>query len=362
MADHPYAIIVYADSVEERVLADHDAGRVITPSVQVLSRVDAGGIRTVKLQRKIAGLTADHYSFNLNTGTIPFISALGQNAFFGYHQNRTASQLYMIDQTGTPSCVCVGAYGTLDGIPFYNKCLPEPWGQLLTSNNTICNLETYQGGVQCCRHGTFLLDKAQTIPTVVDEVQLKLRVYFETYNASRHRSLMRLYWQTEAWVGEYDIEQCAAGTPVEQCVSTMTSHFTFADTMNGLNSPINPPAHCDSKTDPWCADKSLVTANGVSLIYAAAHCHSGGGCISLDLINDDTGELICRNTAVMGTSEQVYDEKGYIQLPPCLWGGEGLPSPPVLHLSTRLTSIVRMNNTYEHLGHMSMWQMRAVYN
>ena len=45
---------------------------------------------------------------------------------------------------------------------------------------------------------------------------------------------------------------------------------------------------------------------GVELIMAGAHCHAPA-CLSLELYNEDTGQLICRNDAIYGSSEQVYD-------------------------------------------------------
>ena len=58
-----------------------------------------------------------------------------------------------------------------------------------------------------------------------------------------------------------------------------------------------------------------------------------------------------------------YDEAGYVWLPPCVWADDDarLPRPPVLGLDTRLTSIKRVNSTFEHYGVMAIWQMRAAY-
>ena len=64
---------------------------------------------------------------------------------------------------------------------------------------------------------------------------------------------------------------------------------------------------------------------GVELIYAGGHCHAPT-CISMELWNNDTGELLCRNIATYGGSGARtiaggrFDEAGYLALPPCLWG------------------------------------------
>jgi hypothetical protein len=93
--------------------------------------------------------------------------------------------------------------------------------------------------------------------------------------------------------------------------------------------------------------------------------HVGG--LSLELMNADTGALICRNSPI-------YDEgTGLItSIPPCVWGDvpvleegekeEGLPVPPVLTAETRLLSIARYNSSGKgHVGVMASWQMRAAY-
>ena len=43
-----------------------------------------------------------------------------------------------------------------------------------------------------------------------------------------------------------------------------------------------------------------------------------------------------------------YDEKGYVAIPPCLWGSTqyGLEPAPLLTWDTNLTSIKQNNNTY----------------
>ena len=40
-----------------------------------------------------------------------------------------------------------------------------------------------------------------------------------------------VYHQTEANAGEYDVPQCAPGTPVHLCVHEITAHFKVSDMM-----------------------------------------------------------------------------------------------------------------------------------
>lgn len=81
----------------------------------------------------------------------------------------------------------------------------------------------------------------------------------------------------------------------------------------------------------------------------------------MDLYNADTGELLCHVEPAHGKSGELYYEKGFIAIPPCLWGNEdGLVAPKFLSLNTTLMSVKRNNNTLPHTGEMAYWQMRAV--
>jgi hypothetical protein len=100
---------------------------------------------------------------------------------------------------------------------------------------------------------------------------------------------------------------------------------------------------------------------GIQLIYAGPHCHAPS-CLSMELYNADTGRRLCSVTAIYGESHNVFDEKDFLALPPCLWGNpdEGLEEPILLPLNTSLLSIKRNNNTLPHTGEMAFWQMRGV--
>ena len=104
----------------------------------------------------------------------------------------------------------------------------------------------------------------------------------------------------------------------------------------------------------------------MKLLMAGGHCHSPG-CLALELWNADTGELLCRVSPRYGRGDGVWDEAGYLWLPPCLWGDhagaakEGLLPPPVLRLDANLTAIKHVNATSYHYGVMGIWQMRGSY-
>ena len=105
---------------------------------------------------------------------------------------------------------------------------------------------------------------------------------------------------------------------------------------------------------------------GLELIYAGGHCHAPT-CISMELWNDDTGELLCRNIATYGgTGARTiagtrFDEHGYLALPPCLWGSpeEELPPPILIPWNATIRAVKRSNSTYGHSGEMGLWQMRG---
>ena len=60
------------------------------------------------------------------------------------------------------------------------------------------------------------------------------------------------------------------------------------------------------------------------------HCHAPT-CISMELYNNVTGELLCRQMPIYGgtgdlTIGDKFNEPGYILTSPCLWGRSPLTS------------------------------------
>ena len=254
-------------------------------------------------------------------------------------------------------------------------CAPFPTSELVEQGNSVCNISAYGGGLKCCQGGSFLLDAEQEVPPANDTWRLKYRFYHEdatveeddsTAMAPSHRNVYRVWWSTEATNNEYDVPKSQAAcddaaTPAELCVHTIRSQFHGAD-MLSLGSG------CMVHGDPnGCINASLIAERDgghFDLLYAGAHCHSPA-CISVELWNNDTGELLCRNAPTYGNgSSAVHDEVGFaVGIPPCVWGSaeEGLQSPPRLHLTSNLTTIKHANNTHGHWGVMALWQMRAAY-
>jgi len=319
----------------------------------VKSNTVVGGVRTVVLTRAFQGIDADHYTFNPSVTSLPMINAAGDTVDLAYHKTRTSATL-AIGATDASTCVCDGGTkGTINGLAFSKNCAPEPIGDLLLQKNPTCWIQTYAGGLSCCHHEDLLLDKDQQGDPRTMTYQLKFRFWYQDYTPATpttpasHQNLRRFYFTTEAFAGEYDIVQCPAGTPSSECVQEITSHWQVKDMIDCTYTP-----DCQQHPGP-----------GINLIYAGGHCHAPS-CISLELYNQDTGELICRQEPVYGTgSGAPFDELGYIAIPPCLWGPaeEGLVPPTLLTWDTNLMSIKKNNNTYTHYGEMASWQMRGIY-
>jgi len=322
--------------------------------VSIVYSTVVDGMRTVVLSRAFKGISDKHYSFDLDQSTIPFINAIGSTPDLSYHYRRATATI-TLTALDVPTCVCDdGVHGAINGLAFDNYCAPEPTADLLKQKNPTCWIQTYAGGQSCCHHKYILLDADQPIDLRTDVLHLKFRFWFQDYHpptlanpVPSHQNLMRFYFQTEAYAIEYDVVQCADGTPTQECVQEITARWQvkemFSDCTSGKK-------NCTG------------TSKGIKLMYAGGHCHAPS-CISMELYNYDTGALLCRQEPVFGSgSTDKYDELGYIAIPPCVWGSvdEGLIPPTLLSLDTTLMSIKRSNSTFGHYGEMASWQMRGV--
>ena len=330
-------------------------------------------VRTVVLRRALRGATADHYSFDPRAASIPFIEAVGTTAAFQYHGPSRGGGAIMMVESGAPVCVCRGKTqgGSINGLPWSNNCEQLPATTILHDHNPSCSIETYGGGMICCHHGIFLLDEDQAIPPQTFRFRMKFRFFYEDPEDSAvqggvagllpgldYQNSFFMFRETEIAHGEYDVPQCAAGTAPEDCVHTIVGHFQIKDAMH----------QCNGRSDVWCSPVTSPNATypqtqWVALTHISPHCH-GPACISMEMINADTNETLCKTEPHYGQSDTAMDEAGYAAgIPPCMWGTaeEGLPAPPVLSLYTNLTVIKKANSSVKHYGVMAHWQMRAVW-
>jgi len=79
------------------------------------------------------------------------------------------------------------------------------------------------------------------------------------------------------------------------------------------------------------------------------------GGLSLDLYNDETGELICHSDPTYGTGEEPGNEKDYlVGMSDCVF------DPPLyMKRSQLLRTVSRYNSTINHRGVMALWLMEV---
>jgi hypothetical protein len=389
MSDSPYTLVVNASGVIEQKIgtcgseAEHCPGDQLSSSVKVVSNTVASGVRTVVMTRGFQGATDKHYSFGLDSTVIPLITAVGSSPVFAYHKSHANAQI-ALTSAGSSTCVCdTGIAGKLcepggkNCGQFVKNCVhsnPANYtgaeaGDLFAQRNPTCNSAQYAGGLSCCHHGRILQDADQEIRPELLQYHMKWRFWFQEYKPAAgstpasHSNLPRIYYQTEAHAGEYDIPPAFAlpGKPIPGYDNWPLNTPTPGTTCTGT-CPDGPDCACvHTITYHW-------TVSNIRLLYAGGHCHAPA-CISIELYENSTGtpKLLCNQLPAYGTgnvTHDKYDESGYLALPPCLWsdkGGEGLEPSVWLPENTPMFSIKKNHNTHSgHFGEMASWQMRGV--
>eukprot|EP00441_Pelagodinium_beii_P019960 CAMPEP_0197660388 /NCGR_PEP_ID=MMETSP1338-20131121/50813_1 /TAXON_ID=43686 ORGANISM="Pelagodinium beii, Strain RCC1491" /NCGR_SAMPLE_ID=MMETSP1338 /ASSEMBLY_ACC=CAM_ASM_000754 /LENGTH=908 /DNA_ID=CAMNT_0043237725 /DNA_START=30 /DNA_END=2756 /DNA_ORIENTATION=- len=382
MFDQPYALICNESGVLEQKLgtcgeeARHCPGTQLESSVKVVSNTVSNGRRTIVMSRGLHGLTPNHYSFDMeDSGTMHLITAIGHSQTFAYHQAHGPAEM-SLSSTGFPTCICDAGQaaklcesGGTSCSQFVKGCVAEPNGDLLEQRNPTCNSQTYVGGLSCCGHKRIMLDADQEIRPELLRYHMKIRFWFQEYTlapsgkAASHANLERIYYQTEANAGEYDIPPAfARGQPIPGYAGWPEDKPTPGTTCTGT-CPDGPDCDCvHTITHHW-------TMSETRLIYAGGHCHAPS-CVSIDLYRNDTGtpQLLCHQATRFGQGNfptDKFDEAGYIMLPPCLWSddtSEGLEPTQWLPKNTPMFSVKKTQNTHwGHYGDMASWQMRGVH-
>eukprot|EP01052_Picozoa_sp_SAG31_P028154 SAG31_NODE_2693_length_5236_cov_23.769905_5_plen_212_part_00 len=201
-----------------------------------------------------------------------------------------------------------------------------------------------------------LLDKDQKTPDQDKFLvyRMKWRFWFqEVESPGQFSDLTQFNWGGMASPTEYDVPKCGEG--VFGCTKGADGHWTHM--MNGTWTvgEMHPIKSRTGEPEPK-------NASAVRFIALRGHCHAPT-CIQFDLLNADTGELICSQRPIYGDgSSQDFQEDGYVNIPPCIFGPEeeGLPLPPGgmngLPLNTKLFSKKICHADYAHHGEMSLWQ------
>lgn len=392
MADSPYSLIVNSSGVFEQKIgtcgseAEHCPGDALASSITLVSNTVESNVRTAVVTRSFKGLTDKHYSFRPQTEvTVNFIAAVGTSQVFAYHK---AHDTGMITFTAPdqPTCLCdKGAEGKLcdSGLkncaPFTKDCATTTQGgDLFAQHNPTCNSLQYAGGLRCCSHKRILLDEDQEVNPNLLQYHMKFRFWFQEYvpegstttpqgttknTTASHYDLPRIYFQTEANAGEYDIPP-AFPTKENPLIPGYHGY-----PVGKLTPGTSCTGNCPDGEDCECVHTITYnhTVSNMRLIYAGGHCHAPS-CLGIWLYRNDPGhemELLCHQQPMYGKGNveaDKWDEAGYITLPPCLWGDdEGLEPSVLLPANTPLVSIKKNKNTdMGHYGEMASWQMRGV--
>jgi hypothetical protein len=102
--------------------------------------------------------------------------------------------------------------------------------------------------------------------------------------------------------------------------------------------------------------------------YLPGHMHAGG--LRLEMVDDESGELLCEVHAaggsavggdgsgglLYGASSAAGDESGFlVGSAPCVWGPPPLQPPPRFQKQHRIRTTAYYNCSVEHTGVMSLW-------
>ena len=315
MADLPYAIIVDgAGQVTERKLANHGPGTELSPSVRIVSSSVKDGLRTLVLSRPVTAASKDHFTFPLSPGDLEVISAVGDSVSLAYHAKKTGGKVTLLPSRDQ-ACVCPPSeklYLTyMDSVTLqfgeYN-CEDRPRSDMAqfgdgtgrAGPNLACHMKTYHGGLQCCRHGWLLTDRAQDslIPRAqVDTYYLKWRYYFQEYkpaappSPASHKHLHHWVFLIDQAVNDYEEDNAEYGVA---SVGKITARLQAKDM--GLEDTHSPT---DDGAPPVPGNFTQITP-----LVMTPHCHAPS-CIRQEFWNADTGEIICNMTAQYGTDNQV---------------------------------------------------------
>ena len=166
------------------------------------------------------------------------------------------------------------------------------------------------------------------------------------------KDLTQFNWGGMASPTEYDVPKCGEG--VFGCTKMTDGHWTH--TMNGTWTVGDMHPSPSRKNEPEPRN-----GTGVRFLSIHGHCHAPT-CIQFDLFNAETNEIICSQRPLYGNGAGHFQEEGYLNIPPCVFGSEaeGLISPPGgdkgLPFATRLFSKKTCHADYAHHGEMSLWQ------
>mmetsp|Transcript_24785 Transcript_24785/g.36044 ORF Transcript_24785/g.36044 Transcript_24785/m.36044 type:complete len:516 (+) Transcript_24785:13-1560(+) len=215
-------------------------------------------------------------------------------------------------------------------------------------NNDACHAETYKGGLRCCEHGEYCLERS-ALPENGPISTFYLR-YTITYSELRPENrALRLAACCDATGDldrhgniEYDVPQC--DDPVnnpEECIYELT-------TVQMLHSVGNNGAFGVLPGDKEGGGTS------VDVVYTVGHMHRGG--IEIEIADEETGEVICLSKPTYGKDQDVVGkEKDYIvSMSTCTFN-----PPRKMRTSDLVRVTARYDSTKPHTGVMSLFYIAA---
>ena len=360
MSDKPYSIIIDGHGqVTERKLDNHSPGSLLKAMINVTSNTVNDDIRKVVIETLVKN---ENYEFPSHPGDLNLITAIGSGPDFAYHKDRNGGSLTLLPMFNS-ACLCQPE--TQNFISYMNEskqgfteytCLDQPrsdMGNFANDQaNPACHMDSYHGGLQCCKHSWLLTDQDQDSLIDKDQVDtyfLKWRYYFQEYDPSHHKHLHHWVFLIDAQVNDYEEDNESYG---QASIGKITAHLKAKDI--GLEDLSNPT---DDGAPPVPKNFTKITP-----LVMTPHCHAPS-CIRQEFWNEDTGEIICNMTAQYGHGNEAFDEKDYIAILPCIFGHQpGLQFPFDLEPETNVKAVKYFNNTFRHLGQMAQWTGLMVYD
>jgi hypothetical protein len=325
----------------------------------------ADGVQTVTVTRGVVGATAQHYTLPTAPTQLNLITAIGDSVALAYHKARTGAQI-VLAPSDAAACVCQPTQKHL--LSYMNKstvdwggynCVDEPRSDMLRHgdttgrnvSNNACKMETYMGGLQCCKHSWYLTDveQAAQIPAKTDVYYLKWRYYFQEYTPSTpaakasHKHLHHWVFLVDQSINDYEEDNAEYGTK-----SIGHIHASLPASQTGL-------------------EEIPAGAKTFSPMVMTPHMHAPSA-IRQEYWNADTDQIICNATADYGDEKNgdvtsIFNEANYVAIPPCIFGFQpGLEFPKNLSFGTNIVAHKYINNTFRHLGQMAQWTGLVVYD
>lgn len=201
-----------------------------------------------------------------------------------------------------------------------------------------------------------LLDKEQKTPWQDQPLiyRMKWRIYVRDNTVAKLAEVTQFNWGGMASPTEYDVPACAAG--VHGCVQNATLNPVSPHWVHSMNGTWHLGQMSNANRGPQKLNGSVAfkTIHG--------HCHAPT-CIVFTVYIAKTMEVLCEQRAAYGNSNKTFNEAGYLDVPPCVFGDadQGLNSLRALPLDTQLFSIKHCKANYGHHGEMSLWQTYGVY-